>query len=128
MTEPDLSHDRGLWTVPNLISVLRLLGIPVFLWLLLGEDKPLEAGILLGVLGATDWVDGYIARHFDQGSDLGKILDPTADRVMLVAAAVALLVEDLPVGVDVLLWIVLIREALIGVVTVALAIAGARRM
>ena len=42
------------------------------------------------VLGATDWVDGWIARHFDQGSELGKVLDPTADRVLLVAAAVAL--------------------------------------
>ena len=51
---------------------------------------------LLAVLGATDWVDGYIARHFDQGSELGKILDPTADRVMLVAAAVALLVDGPP--------------------------------
>jgi len=65
-------HDRGLWTIPNLISLLRLLAVPWFLWLLLHEDEPIAAGILLAILGATDWVDGYIARHFDQGSKIGK--------------------------------------------------------
>ena len=49
--------------------------------------------MLLAVLGASDWVDGWIARHFDQGSDLGKVLDPVADRVLLLVAAVALLVD-----------------------------------
>ena len=81
-------HDRGLWTIPNLISVLRLLAVPWFLWLLLHDDRPIAAGILLAILGATDWVDGYIARHFDQGSKIGKILDPIADRVLLIAGAV----------------------------------------
>ena len=62
-----------------------------------GRPDPARRGAaaLLAVLGATDWVDGWIARHFDQGSELGKILDPTADRVLLVAAAVALLHEGL---------------------------------
>ena len=85
-----------IWTIPNLISVVRLACVPVFLWLLWGEDEPIAAAVLLAVLGATDWVDGYIARHFDQGSELGKILDPIADRVLLVAAAVALLVDGPP--------------------------------
>jgi cardiolipin synthase (CMP-forming) len=126
MTEPDLSHDRGLWTVPNLISVLRLLGIPVFLWLLLGEDKALEAGILFAVLGATDWVDGYIARRFDQGSEIGKILDPVSDRIMLIAGALGLIISgDVPLWVGIL---VLAREALLSVVTLVLAAAGARRI
>ncbi len=126
MTEPDLSHDRGLWTVPNLISVLPRPGIPVFLWLLLGEDKPLEAGILFAVLGATDWVDGYIARHFDQGSEIGKILDPVSDRIMLIAGALGLIISgDVPVWIGVL---VLAREAALSVVTLVLAAAGARRI
>jgi cardiolipin synthase len=126
MTEPALSHDRGLWTVPNLISVLRLLGIPVFLWLLLGEDKPLEAGILFAVLGATDWVDGYIARHFDQGSEIGKILDPVSDRIMLIAGALGLIISgDVPLWIGIL---VLAREAALSVVTLVLAAAGARRI
>lgn len=126
MTVPDISHDRGLWTVPNLISVLRLLGVPVFLWLLLAEDQPIEAGILFAVLGATDWVDGYIARHFDQGSEIGKILDPVSDRVMLIAGAVGLIISG-----DVPLWVgavVLLREAALSIVTLVLAAAGARRI
>ena len=86
------------------------------------------AAVLLAVLGATDWVDGWIARRYDQGSELGKILDPTADRVLLVAAAIALLGEGLPTGVNVILWIVLAREVLIAIATVALALAGARRI
>jgi cardiolipin synthase len=126
MTEPELSHDRGLWTVPNLISVLRLLGIPVFLWLLLAEDQPLEAGILFAVLGATDWVDGYIARHFDQGSEIGKILDPVSDRIMLIAGALGLIISgDVPLWVGIL---VLAREAVLSAVTLVLAAAGARRI
>ena len=64
---------------------------------------------LLAVLGATDWVDGWIARHFDQGSDLGKVLDPVADRILLLVAAVALIVQgSVPLVVGVL---VLVREA-----------------
>jgi cardiolipin synthase len=116
-------------TIPNLISLARLLCVPVFLWML-WEPHPARRGaaILLAVLGATDWVDGWIARHFDQGSELGKILDPTADRVLLVAAVVGLLHEGLSTGVVVILWIVLAREVLIAAATVALAAAGARRI
>jgi cardiolipin synthase len=117
-----------VWTIPNIISIARLLCVPVFLWLLWGPEARIAAAVLLAVLGATDWVDGYIARHFDQGSELGKILDPTADRVLLLASAVALLVEDLPTAVDVLLWIVLVRELVIAAATLALAAAGARRI
>lgn len=126
MTAPEIAHDRGLWTVPNLISALRLLGIPVFLWLLLGEDRPVAAGTLFAVLGATDWVDGYIARHFDQGSEIGKILDPVSDRIMLIAGAVALIITgDVPVWVGV---VVLFREAALSIVTLVMAAAGARRI
>ena len=116
-------------TVPNLISLVRLLCVPLFLWLLWGPDRPIAAGALLAVLGASDWIDGYIARHVPgQASELGKILDPTADRVLLVAGAIALLVEDLPVAVDVVLWIVLARELVIAVASVVLGIMGARRI
>jgi cardiolipin synthase (CMP-forming) len=118
-----------IFTIPNLISLVRLLCVPVFLWLLWGPDRPIAAAVLLAVLGGSDWVDGYIARHVaGQGSELGKVLDPTADRALLVAGAVALLVEDLPVAVHVIVWIVLIREVLIAVATVGLGIAGARRI
>jgi cardiolipin synthase len=125
---PSSSATNRVFTIPNVISLVRLLCVPLFLYLLWGADRPIAAGWLLAFLGATDWVDGYIARHFDQGSEIGKVLDPTADRVLLVAGAIALLVEDLPVAVDVILWIVLVREVLIAVVTVGLGIAGARRI
>jgi cardiolipin synthase len=120
---------RRILTVPNLISAARLLCVPVFLWLLWGPERPIAAAALLAVLGATDWVDGYIARHVaGQASELGKVLDPTADRALLVAGAVALLVEDMPVAVHVIVWIVLVREILIAVATVGLGLAGARRI
>ena len=57
-------EDRVL-TVPNALSVGRLLCVPVFLWLLFAEDDPHAAALLLAGLGITDWVDGYVARHFD---------------------------------------------------------------
>ncbi len=115
-------------TWPNLISLLRLGCVPWFLYLLWGADRPAQAAWLLAVLGATDWIDGWIARRYDQGSELGKILDPTADRALLVAGAIALLVEDLPGVVHVFVWLVLVREVVIAVVTVGLAVMGARRI
>jgi cardiolipin synthase len=121
--------DSRVFTIPNVISFARLLCVPIFLWLLLKDPPaPIAAGALLAVLGATDWVDGYIARHFNQGSKLGKILDPTADRVLLVAGAIGLLTLDLGVGVNIILWIVLIREVLVAGATIALGLAGARRI
>lgn len=115
-----------VWTVPNMISLARLLCAPVVWWLLFVADEPWWAAILLGVLGASDWVDGWIARRFDQGSELGKILDPTADRILLLSGVLALLIDgSVPVWYGVLL---LAREIVIAVVTVGLAAAGARRI
>ena len=84
-------------TIPNVISVVRLACVPAVPLAAVGRrQRARRAGLLAAGLGATDWVDGYIARHFDQGSELGKILDPTADRVLLVAAAIAVLTQGLP--------------------------------
>jgi len=124
--EPVEPRDRGLWTIPNLISVVRLALVPEFLWLLLHDDRPIAAGVLLAALGASDWIDGYIARRFDQGSTFGKIIDPVADRVLLIAGAVALLIDgSAPRWV---LIVVLVREALISGGTLWLAALGARRI
>ena len=112
-------------TIPNAISVARLLCVPLFVWLLV-DDRGIEAAALLAVLGATDWVDGWIARRFDQGSDLGKVLDPVADRILLITAGVALVVQgSVPLVVGIL---VLARELVISVAVLALAAAGARRI
>lgn len=123
------ARSSRIWTIPNVISMGRLLCVPVFLWML-WREPPLQiaAAVLLAVLGATDWIDGYIARHFDQGSELGKVLDPTADRVLLVAGAIGLLHADLSVAVDIVLWIIIIREILIATATVSLGLLGARRI
>jgi cardiolipin synthase (CMP-forming) len=120
-----MGREARIVTLPNVISLVRLACAPVFVWLLV-DDHLLAAAALLAVLGASDWVDGWIARRFDQGSDLGKVLDPVADRILLLVAAVALLVQgSVPIVVGVL---VLARELLISVAVLVLAAAGARRI
>lgn len=123
-----MATDRGLWTIPNLISIARLAAIPVFLWLLWVADEPIAAAALLAVLGASDWVDGWVARRFDQVSEIGKILDPVADRALLFAAGIGLLVADVPGSVKMLAAIVLVREVIVSAVTIGLAAAGAARI
>jgi cardiolipin synthase (CMP-forming) len=78
-----------LWTVPNIITVLRFCLVPLFVWLVASE-RYLAAFIVLAVLSSTDWVDGYIARRFNQISTVGQWLDPVADRLSLVVVAVTL--------------------------------------
>ena len=117
--------DRVL-TVPNVISLVRLLCIPLFLWLLFGRDERAGAAYLLAVLGATDWVDGWIARHFNQVSTVGKILDPTADRLLLLVGVLGIAIDgSVPMAVAVL---TLVREAAVAVTALVLAAMGARRI
>jgi cardiolipin synthase len=113
-------------TVPNVITLVRLLCLPVYLWLLLGLDDRLAAAALLAVLGATDFVDGYIARRFDQASDLGAILDPVADRLLFFVGIGGILVVDgAPRWFSI---VVLARELLVGATAVILALLGAKRI
>lgn len=91
--EPQAS-DR-VFTVPNLISLIRLLAIPVFWWLLLGADDLTAATILFAVIAGTDWVDGFLARRLDQVTKLGKSLDPVADRLMIASAVIAGLIAGI---------------------------------
>ena len=117
---------RGILTIPNLVTLIRLACVPLFCWLLFGKDDQTAAAWLLAVLGSTDWVDGYLARHLNQVSELGKVLDPTADRILLGTVVVSLLIDgSVPAVVG---WSVLIREALISAAVLALAAAGARRI
>ena len=120
-------EDRVL-TVPNALTLLRLLCIPVFVLLLLQPNHAgwYAAALLLGVLGATDFVDGYVARHFSQVSTIGKVLDPLADRLLLAVAAVSIIaVGALPIWVAVL---VVTREVLVAGGFLVVAAAGGRRM
>jgi cardiolipin synthase len=77
-------------TVPNLLSVLRLAGVPLFLWLLLGPRADVWAIIVLALGGFSDWADGKLARLLGQYSRLGELLDPAADRLYILAALVGL--------------------------------------
>ncbi|MEE6281018.1 CDP-alcohol phosphatidyltransferase family protein [Georgenia sp. MJ170] len=83
-----------VWTVPNVISLVRLLLIPVFAWLIVAEHDVL-ALVVLAVAGLTDWADGFIARRFNQASRLGRVLDPAADRLYIFAALIGLAYRDL---------------------------------
>lgn len=88
----DPPSDRVL-TVPNMLSLLRLLGVPLFLWLVLSEhDGP--AVLVLMVSGVTDYLDGRIAREFGQMSRLGALLDPAVDRLYILATLVGLTLRD----------------------------------
>jgi cardiolipin synthase len=121
----DDAPDRIL-TVPNAISVVRLGCIPLFLWLLFGQDDRHAAAWLLAVLGATDWVDGYIARRWHQVSTVGKVLDPTADRLLLGVGVIAILVDG---SVPVVIGLLTIgREITVAAAVLVLAALGARRI
>lgn len=87
-------HHRTL-TTANAISVLRLLGLPLFVWLLLGREALGAAFAVLSAVAATDWVDGYVARRFDQVTRLGQVLDPLIDRLLILVVAASLLVAGL---------------------------------
>jgi cardiolipin synthase (CMP-forming) len=81
-------------TIPNLLSFIRILLIPVFVLLILNEGTEAVGLVLLAAVVATDWVDGYVARHTGQVSELGKVLDPVADRLAIIAALIALVIRD----------------------------------
>lgn len=114
------------WTIPNAITTVRLACLPVFVVLLFGHDNRAAAAWLLAVLGMTDWCDGYVARHFNQVSELGKILDPVADRMLFFVGLTCILIDgSIPLAIGVA---ILAREIVVGSTTVILAMLGARRI
>jgi cardiolipin synthase len=86
-----VDHDRVV-TIPNLLTVVRFMGVPLFIWLVLAQKEYGAGVIVLAVMAGTDWIDGYIARRFDQASKLGRVLDPIADRLALLAVAFTLVI------------------------------------
>ncbi len=81
-------------TIPNGVSLLRLLGVPLFLWLLLAQEADFAAFVVLVVGGASDWLDGYLARRLQQFSPLGEILDPLIDRLYIAATLIGLALRE----------------------------------
>ena len=107
---------QSLLTVPNMVTALRLCCLPVFVWLLFGPQNRQAAAWLLGILGATDWVDGYLARRLDQTSEFGKVFDPTVDRLLFVVGIVSLIIDgSVPVWFAIA---VLAREVVVGITMV----------
>jgi cardiolipin synthase len=102
-----------VWTVPNIVSFIRLAGVPLFLYLFLVAHAEVAAVTVLAVGGTTDWVDGYLARRLGQVSRLGALLDPFADRLYILATLVAFTVAG------VVPWLfaaaLLARECAVGV-------------
>ncbi|ASO19784.1 cardiolipin synthase [Actinoalloteichus hoggarensis] len=89
-----IRNDR-LFTVPNLLSLLRLVGVPLFLWLLLGPQYDMLALLVLVFSGITDWLDGKIARWLDQSSALGALLDPSVDRLYILSTLIAFMIRGI---------------------------------
>ncbi len=122
------SDESRILTVPNLVTAVRLAFLPVYLILLFGHDDRVAAAIMLAVLGATDWVDGYVARRFNQVSNLGKVLDPVADRVLFFVGVAGIMLIDPPGAPLWFCWAVIAREIFVSVAVVVLAAMGAKRI
>ena len=117
---------RRVLTVPNALSAIRILLIPAFVILIVDPQTRLGGFLLLGAVVSTDWVDGYVARRTGRVTELGKLLDPLADRLAMAAALVTFVVTDL-----LPLWaalVILVRDALVLVVAVWLALSGGPRI
>jgi cardiolipin synthase (CMP-forming) len=109
--------DRVL-TVPNMISIARLAGVPVFLWLVLGPHADWWAVGLLIAAGVSDWLDGKLARAWNQQSRLGQVLDPAADRLYIAATLAGLAIRGI-----IPWWLVAVlalRELVLGVALLVL--------
>lgn len=93
--EPEASGNHQVLTVPNLISFARLLGVPLFVWLMLGPHLDGWAVVVLAIGGTSDWVDGYLARRLHQVSRLGELLDPLADRLYILATLLTFTLREI---------------------------------
>ncbi len=121
MSTPANGSDRIL-TIPNLVSFVRLIGVGVFWWVLLVDDNVALAAWFVFIIGWTDWVDGYLARRLGQESELGRLLDPIADRLMIVSAVVGGVIAGvvpLIIGIP-----LLVREVTLGLLALYLASRG----
>jgi cardiolipin synthase len=110
---PSIAASNRIWTIPNVISFIRLLGVPLFLYLLLGPENDVAAVIVLAIGGTTDWVDGFVARRMNSVSRLGELLDPFADRLYILATLIGFTIRGV-----VPWWLtgaLLLREVVLGI-------------
>ena len=117
---------RRVLTVPNALSAIRILLIPGFVVLIMDADTRLAGFLLLAAVVSTDWVDGYVARRTGRVTEIGKLLDPLADRLAMAAALITFVATDL-----LPLWaalVILVRDAVVLVVAIWLALSGGPRI
>lgn len=108
----------AILTIPNAISFVRIALIPIFVWLIVDHDTTFGGLLVFGAVVSTDWVDGVVARASGQVTELGKVLDPVADRLSIAAGLIALIVRGaFPLWAALL---ILVRDGLILVVGLAL--------
>ncbi|GAA0498082.1 CDP-diacylglycerol--glycerol-3-phosphate 3-phosphatidyltransferase [Paractinoplanes deccanensis] len=115
---PSIAASDRIWTIPNVISFIRLLGVPLFLYLLLGPHHDVAAVIVIAIGGTTDWVDGYVARRMNSVSRLGTLLDPFADRLYILATLIGFTIRGV-----VPYWLtgaLLLREVVLGIALLVL--------
>lgn len=85
-------YSNAIFTIPNTITIIRFLGTPLFVWLVLARHEYGWGVFVLAIMGCTDWIDGFVARKLNQSSQLGRIMDPLADRVALVAVVITMVI------------------------------------
>ncbi|HET9759570.1 MAG TPA: CDP-alcohol phosphatidyltransferase family protein [Nocardioidaceae bacterium] len=95
MRDGEVAVSRRVLTIPNVISIIRLAGVPLFLWLILVPEADGLALALLALSGLSDYADGYLARRLNQTSQLGAILDPVADRLYILSTVIGLGIRDI---------------------------------
>ena len=117
---------NGVLTIPNLISFARLAVVPYFWYVTLVDERIGLAAALIFIIGSTDWIDGYLARRLDQVTELGKFLDPLADRLMIASAVLAGLIAGVvPRAIG---WPLLARELAVGLGALYLAARGGGKL
>jgi cardiolipin synthase len=112
-------------TVPNAFTLLRLLMLPIFIKMLVIDDNRAGAALLLGIISATDWIDGWLARVLHQQSDFGAVFDPVVDRVLFIVTAIGVWYDN-----GVARWFLaafLLREIVVGVSMVIATLFGMDR-
>jgi cardiolipin synthase len=118
--------EARIWTVPNALSLLRFPLLGLFCYLLFGPGERIAAAAVLAAIGITDYLDGFFARRLNQVTSLGTVLDPTADRVVVMTSAISILVYGaVPTWVGVLVFS---REVVVSAMVLLLAAFGAKRM
>lgn len=109
-----LDRNSRLLTIPNAITLVRIFLIPIFVYLGWSRHRLVDSAFLLAFIGATDWIDGFLARRLNQVSAIGKVIDPSADRLLLIAAAVvAIHLSLIPLW---LIVVIFIRELTVSLV------------